>query len=67
MNAIFTLIPDLKIVQQAVKLTRASQLNIILQQNYTVRIGLESHLRASRFKHFPGGGPHTPRSDARGC
>jgi hypothetical protein len=41
------------------------QLNIILRQNCTVRIGRKSHLRASRFKNFPGG--PDPRSGAHGC
>jgi hypothetical protein len=37
-----------------------------LRQNCTVRIGLKSHLRASRFNHFNGRTPR-PRSGAHGC
>jgi hypothetical protein len=53
---LYTFISDLKIIRQAVKPPRTSH-------NHR-RIGLKSHLRASRFKNFPGEDPDPPQRRA---
>jgi hypothetical protein len=63
---LFTFISDLKIIRQAVKPLGMRMPHITTQWQYHFapklyrRIGLKSHLRASRYTNFPGEDPRPP-------